>query len=308
MPIVNYVREHRRFIKYASDEKLTASERLLWYALMEIMNQEAEGNVWPDDFIRISNNRVLAVLEPMGIDTMVRARNALKQRGRIDFRPGNKNKLNPAYRMIYFYPEGYTQNADNIGGNMGVNIHGNPGGNIQGNMQGSMGNIYINQNQGYTKTGYDEDEEEDGDFRARAEADPIPDRREREGEIRAAFIRSFGRAAYPGEINSLVLCSHLMRFSPVMVGKAVDRAAEEGAAKPVQYVKAILDEWRSEQVMQPEQIDGYRLEEDIRRGKAPMAGTGDAYEDWKAREERREERRKENIAAGIGEIPLAGEG
>ena len=105
MPIVNYVREHRRFIKYASDEKLTASEKLLWYVLMELFNQEAEGNVWPDDFIRISNSRVLSLLEPMGEDTLFRARNALKQHGRIDFRPGNKNKLNPAYRMIYFYPE-----------------------------------------------------------------------------------------------------------------------------------------------------------------------------------------------------------
>ena len=53
MPIVNYVREHIRFMEYASDEGLSSSERLLWYALMHVMNQRAQGKVWPDEFIRI---------------------------------------------------------------------------------------------------------------------------------------------------------------------------------------------------------------------------------------------------------------
>ena len=112
MPIFNYVREHRRFIRYASDNKLTSSERLLWYALIDVINEESESNVWTDEFIRISNGRLLTLCDPMGIDTMVRARNGLKQRGLIEFRPGNKNKENPAYRVKLFYPDGYTQNSD----------------------------------------------------------------------------------------------------------------------------------------------------------------------------------------------------
>ena len=104
MPIVNYVREHIRFMEYATDEKLSGSERLLWYALMHIMNQRAQGNIWPDEFIRISNDRLLAFC-PMKIDTMATARNRLKQRGLIDFLNGEKNKKSPAYRMIYFYPQ-----------------------------------------------------------------------------------------------------------------------------------------------------------------------------------------------------------
>ena len=80
MPIVNYVREHMRFIEYASDEHLSASERLLWYALMHVMNQRAQGNVWPEEFIRISNERLLTLC-PMKYDTLAAARNALKQRG-----------------------------------------------------------------------------------------------------------------------------------------------------------------------------------------------------------------------------------
>lgn len=113
MAIVNFVREYRRFIRYASDNKLTASERLLWYALMEIMNEEADGNDWPDGFIRVSNGRVLMYCNPMGIDTMMRARNGLKQRGLIDFQAGSKNRENPAYKMHYLCAESYTQNAYN---------------------------------------------------------------------------------------------------------------------------------------------------------------------------------------------------
>lgn len=133
MPIVNYVREHVRFIEYASDEHLTASERLVWYALMHIMNQRAQGNIWPDEFIRVSNDRLLSFC-PMKFDTMAAARNSLKQRGLIDMIPGEKNKKSPAYRMIYFYPqyarpeterdgesnpEKSDYMGDNIGGNMG---------------------------------------------------------------------------------------------------------------------------------------------------------------------------------------------
>lgn len=104
MPIVNYVREHIRFMEYASDEHLSSSERLVWYALMHIMNQRAQGNIWPDEFIRISNDRLLSFC-PMKMDTMAAARNRLKQRGLIDFLNGEKNKKSPAYRMIYFYPQ-----------------------------------------------------------------------------------------------------------------------------------------------------------------------------------------------------------
>lgn len=158
MPIVNYVREHVRFIEYASDEHLTASERLVWYALMHIMNQRAQGNIWPDEFIRVSNDRLLSFC-PMKFDTMAAARNSLKQRGLIDMIPGEKNKKSPAYRMIYFYPqyarpeterdgESNPEKSDYIGDNMG----GNMGDNIGDNTGGNMGDIYINNTKGVTYT------------------------------------------------------------------------------------------------------------------------------------------------------------
>ena len=194
MPIFNYVREHRRFIRYASDHKLTSGERLLWYALVEIMNEQADGNVWTDDYIPISNNRLLALCDPMGTDTLMRARSRLKQRGLIDFRPGNRNRVNPAYRINLFYPEGhplpdekkegYTQNAynpgnniqDNLQDNLQDNRQDNPEDNLQdnlrGRMQGNPGDIYINLNKDYTQTGkfMDDDDDDDGDSIARVRA------------------------------------------------------------------------------------------------------------------------------------------
>lgn len=156
MPIVNYVREHTRFMEYATDEHLSASERLLWYALMHVMNQRAQGNIWPEEFIRISNDRLLSYC-PMKFDTMANARNGLKQRGLIEFTKGDKNKLSPAYRMIYFYPQYVAPNVENYGesnpeksDNMGGNMGGNMGYNTGGNMGYNTGDIYINNTDGET--------------------------------------------------------------------------------------------------------------------------------------------------------------
>ena len=202
MPIVNYVREHMRFIEIAKDEKITASERLLWYALMHVMNLNAKRNVWPDDFIRISNDRLLLYC-PLGFDAMAKARNGLKQRGLIDFTPGKKNKLSPAYRMNYFFPESpdsNTEKTDNMWGNNGDNMQDNNGGNIQDNPGGNMGDFYIN----YTSkpilsvngNPVEEDIKDDntaGDARAREGADrlsgiyPPRNRRLSQDETRVYF-------------------------------------------------------------------------------------------------------------------------
>jgi len=175
MPVINYIREHTRFIEYASDEHLSASERLVWYALMHIMNQHAQGNVWPGEFIRIANDRLLTYC-PMRFDTMAAARNQLKQRGLIEVIPGEKNRKAPAYRMNYFCPvylepseddcgranaptqhnEGYPKKSDNIGDNMGGNIGGNIGGNV-----GDINLYYTDNGYGYQTRRKPDDDEED---------------------------------------------------------------------------------------------------------------------------------------------------
>ena len=327
MPIFNYVREYRRFIQYASDHKLTSGERLLWYALVEIMNEQADGNVWTDDYTPISNNRLLTLCDPMGTDTLMRARSRLKQRGLIDFRPGNRNRVNPAYRINLFYPEGhplpdekkegYTQNAynpgDNIQDNLQDNLQDNPEDNLQDNLRGRMrgntGDIYINLNKDYTQTGkfMDDDDDDDGDSIARACArgedeseDPVTDRAEREKAVRTGFLRTFGRIPYPAETGRLVVSGWRMGFSAEMVNKALEIAAGCGANKPVDYTLAILEEWRQAEVMQPHQADAYRAAYDIETGKTRLPVLGNPEEFRKARQEAKQRRIRENSEAGIG--------
>jgi hypothetical protein len=104
MPIVNYIREHEWFIEYAADEGLTPNDVSLYDAILYFVNRKAEGNDWPDDFIRIRNDRLLPFCH-MGFDAMARSRNKLKQKGVIDFLNGDRNKEAPAYKIIYRYPE-----------------------------------------------------------------------------------------------------------------------------------------------------------------------------------------------------------
>lgn len=313
MPIVNYIREHRRFIQYASDEKLTANERLLWYALMEIMNQRADGCVWPDDFIRVSNDRVLTLC-PMGFDTMAKARNGLKQRGLIEFKAGDKNKANPAYKMHYFCPENYPKNSDkdafypNYTDNIRDNMRGNTEGNIQGKVRGNAGGntgdqIQTktgNKNYIYTKRVLDEDDEDADDIRAGAEEDPIEDRRERTETIRAGFCRCFGRMPYPAETERMVVATWRLGFTPQMAEYAMQKAAGRGAKSPAEYTLKILEDWRKAEVKRPHQIDEYEVEHMIETGGDDFVyGTGDPAEDWKRSQEARERRRMENAEAMV---------
>ena len=305
MPIVNYIREHRRFIQYASDEKLTANERLLWYALMEIMNQRADGRDWPDDFIRISNDRVLTLC-PMGFDTMAKARNGLKQRGRIEFIAGDKNKTNPAYRMIYFcpgdYPEDsdkdrfYPEISDNITDNIRDNTRDNVQGNTQDNMRGNVRDINPNQNHKYiyTKRVLDEEEENDGNI--------SDDDRAREQYFFAAakqsFMRCFGRIPTPVECGRLAGASMRHNFSPEMVATALEIAAGKGAKNPVDYALKIMDDWWENNVMQIHQVDEYQFLKDAASGRNEY-GTGDSIADRQKLEEAQERWIAENEEEGI---------
>lgn len=275
---VNYVREHERFIEYAADEKIPANAQLLWYALMHIFNQRAEGSEWPDGFIRINNDRLFMFL-PIKWDAMAKARNALKQAGLIDFRNGNRNKSAPEYRLFPFYP----LKTDNTGGNTGGNVWGNTGGNEEGK-RGDF-NININDNkQGYEEEDEDEEIKDDDDARAR---------------IRHAFRTEVGRDPLPAEIGRLCSAAGRWRFSAQMVALAIHIAAGQGAGNPVDYALTVLDDWRKADVRQPHQVDEYQVEYLRENEKCGLSGTGDAAEDMRIRDEARERRRQENLQAGI---------
>ena len=265
MPIVNYVREHIRFIEYASDEKLSSSERLLWYALMHVMNQRAEGNVWPDDFVRISNERLLSLC-PMKFDTMAAARNKLKQRGLIEVEPGDKNKKSPSYRMIYFFPipstppsdqgDGgfYPDFSDNMGGNTGYNMGYNAGDNMGGNTGYNTGDIYINNTQGHIRFPNRIRDDEDGTStigitRARA-------------SIRQAWISAFGREPNPPILDAITQRGlFTYELDADMVCEAVKMAGLRGASDPLAYATQLFEDWHRHQIWTMRDLERYLLTE-----------------------------------------------
>ena len=249
MPIVNYVREHIRFMEYAADENLTASERLLWFALMHIHNQRAQDKYWPDDFIRISNDRLLTYC-PMKFDTMAKARNALKQRGLIEFEKGDKNKKHPAYRMIYFFPQqgipdncpdgnSYPNNSDNTGDNMGYNAGYN------------TGDIYIN----YTDKPIPETihnptvtpstlvtpvvQEEDDENNIN---DPVL-MRARE-EVKTSWKQCFGSFPNPSIVDNIsFFAAKRFKFGEGIINEAICLAATKMVTSPVDYILTLFRDW-----------------------------------------------------------------
>lgn len=106
MSKVNFVSEFNLFMRYARDNSLSLRGRMLWIALFYIANDRATFNEqtqeydWPDGFIQVSNGELnlYCCLDKRAIETL---RNELKQRGLIDFQPGQKNKRNPAYKINY---------------------------------------------------------------------------------------------------------------------------------------------------------------------------------------------------------------
>ncbi len=110
MSKVNFVSELNAIMRYARDNCLPLRERMLWIALFYIANDRAVYNEqtreyeWPDGFIQVSNGELglYCCLDKRGIETL---RNTLKQRGILDFRPGLKNKRNPAYKLNYLTVE-----------------------------------------------------------------------------------------------------------------------------------------------------------------------------------------------------------
>ena len=277
MPIVNFVREHIRFMEYAVDEGLSPSERLLWYALMHIMNQRAQGNVWPEEFIRVPNDRLLLYC-PFKFDTVSAARHGLKQRGLIEYIPGEKNKKAPQYRMNYFCPvyapsgaerdgeEGNTEFPDNLGGYYG----GKDGGNLGGTLGGNRGDIYINytENEGHIREDGNEEEEEEG------------------ARVREAFRQCFGRVI-PAEADAVLAAFKGRGMETGVVEEAIRFAAEDGAGNPRAYVARLLDDWQEAGVRTALDVGKYAFLRDEMRGVTHWGTREEAENELKAMRERK---------------------
>lgn len=323
MPCVNYVKEHIAFIEYAADNGLSSSERLVWYALLHIMNQRANGANWPDGFIRIKNDRILTYA-PLGFDAMAKARNSLQQRGLLSYKRGNKNTDTPMYELHYLtvandpalhdgaelstvYPECYPIKTDNKGGNMGGNVWGNMG----GNAQGKQGDLYYKHKQGITERKPLDDAEDDADEQPRGrmrgydlcdgafvdeDAESIAQMNALAGAAASAIRNCFGRDATPAEARSIALKARLSGFGADMLSKALEIAATRGARTPAAYISRIFDDWRFEEVTTPDEADEYQFMADARDGRN-MYGSGDAMTDSNRMKQAREERRAKHEAA-----------
>lgn len=90
---MNYIKEINAFNDYLLINKLSTGEIALWYALMHINNKTG----WLKEFT-VSNLVIqqLTSLSRAGLDN---ARNKLKQRGLIDYKPGRSNRAGK-YKMF----------------------------------------------------------------------------------------------------------------------------------------------------------------------------------------------------------------
>lgn len=245
MATVNYIRENLAFMEYACDEGLTANERLLWYALFHIMNGKSNGSQWPEGLVPITHKKLLSLV-PFGEDSLVAARNKLKQRGLIDFKPGKRNAAPPMYRLCYFCAEmpaerqedtgSYPEISGNAPGNTWVNTQGNAPGNTWGNMPGETSGIIINYKSSgrvnRTPNAYAEDVD------AAAEQ-----ARARQAQVQRVFREQFGRDALPAEAQQIVQAAADLGFGPDITEQAIARAAVHGARNPALYVCELIRVW-----------------------------------------------------------------
>ena len=305
MSQINFVAEFRAIMETCRRDSIPGRTRLLWIALFYLANDRAQEDEqtgaweWPDEFFPV-NNAELATHCPLEKRAMLEARNRLKQMGVIDFKAGD-NAAKPAkYRIKYLSvcqryknaPQGVPQQVP----------QGVPQQVPQSAPQGVPCYININRDTGINPGRRDEDDDDEDVIRAgaREEDDPITDRAERGAEIRKGFQFAFGRLPLPAELERLIGSSWRMRFMPVMVSLALQKAAGRGAGSPVDYTLEILDDWRRNEVRTPAQADEYQVEYLEENGKCGLYGSGDPVEDYRRRTEARERRRQENLRAGVG--------
>ena len=256
MCYVNFVRESTAFMRHACDQGLTANERLLWYALFHTMNARAKGSDWPEGLVPIPNKQLLSLV-PFGEDSLIAARNKLKQRGLIDYQPGKKNAAPPMYKMVYFAAElstSYEQNWEsypdmsgnvqgNNWGNARGNVQGNNGGNTPGNMPGIILNYKPNDRENRNPLDFIDDEDDDVDAA-----------RVREERIRQMYRQCIGRAPTTLEIGQIWAAWNNTQAEGALVDEAIQRAAMYGAKAPAMYAKMLLYNWQEAGIRRMSQL------------------------------------------------------
>lgn len=336
MPIVNYVREHMAFIEYASDNGLSGTERTLWYALIHIFNQRANGGIWPDGFIRINNDRLMSYM-PCGFDAMAKARNSLVQRGLLTYVRGHKNTEVPMYQMHYLtVPRSDTiEDQNEYSADAGVNYSFCP--EKTDNMDSQhvdkpVDNIVDNPlNNSVYPTGYPEKtdrtynitpklnqtklcvEEEDEEEEEYPRAREYSDRASKDSDMKLMIsddgiialakaadreIRaSFGRQGTPEECSRIALLASNLGLSDKIVRLVIKQAALANARHLFAYATKMMQELSYEDIRTEEEYAQYRFLIDLRDGRIDGAHH-DVADDLESM--RRERRHRHELDDGGG--------
>jgi hypothetical protein len=227
--IVNYVRECTAFIAYASDNKITANEFVLWHALFNAINQRAVSSEWPDGFIPVSNSRLLSLTTfgagKNGEETLRKTRDRLIQRGLLRYMAGLKNKRNPAYQMVFFFAncDAEADVTQEKRGNMPGNTTGNVPSNMQGRTPGIVDKPYGNPTEtSQTKKNYHRQSftRARGEY-VRADGTPAPTRYDRAYQTSEVARRAIAQRlldGFGGQIDTdnahAVLCERMRQGLP----------------------------------------------------------------------------------------------
>lgn len=253
-------------MRFAADNGLTGPERELWHVLLQLFNERARGNQFPDGFLRLPNKVVLALLS-YSEDTLGRARNRLAQQGLIEFVRGSRREDLPMYRMIWLtasrapengaqvypqdcpqvYPQFAGKNADNTYSNIDVD--------------GTETDLDEYPVSPYTEI-LEDDEEKQPRARASEEAEPSedleefeggsPDQQETNQVIRDSFRQHYGRKPHRAELRRIRQTAGILGMPPVMVGIAIRLAAEHNAGAPAMYATQVLNDMDNWGVYDPD--------------------------------------------------------
>lgn len=267
MSTISYIKECKAFMRYAADNGLSGPERELWRVLLDLFNERADGNQWPDGFLRLPNKVVLSWLS-FGEDTLGKARNRLAQRGLIEFVRGNRREDLPMYRMIWLSaprakfgsdtePEDCPTFYPKISGKT-AGKNGDPSySDIDGTETWTRNSVVLYPD-------WDEiEEEEEQDARAREDGgDPEEETdagRESAEAVKSGFAEFFGRRPHRAEVTRIAMAARLLGFSPEMIRIAIRVAAEHGATAPAMYVVQMLHDMDGWGVYTPEQYSMHVL-------------------------------------------------
>ncbi len=239
---VNFVSEFNLLMRYARNNALPARERMLWIALFHIANDRAIYNAetgdweWPDGYFPVSIGELnsFCALDKRSIESL---RESLRERGLIDYLPGDRKKTNPQYRLHYLSVHVGYKNVPNDTPNPLVhdvpNTPPNTLANDAPNPLALYGKYNIN-----TDTGENEKETQ----AAVAAAKEGEDTAEEGGPPLTALAHGCG---LPMGCEQQKIMRELVReYGDSMVREAVKRCAGR-SVQSWGYVRGILQSWRA---------------------------------------------------------------